>query len=62
MTQIDLSLPVPEVRTYKQSLDERHIDKKHQAYKQRVFDWGLKTALLWIIIGGLFKPKPTRDT
>jgi hypothetical protein len=62
MTQIDLSLPVPESKTYKQPLDQPHINKKYQAYKQRVFDWGLKTALLWIIVSGLFKPKPPRDT
>jgi hypothetical protein len=28
---------------------------KTKIWKQRMFDWGLKTALLWIIAGGLRK-------
>ncbi len=39
MTQHDISLRIPQ----------------SQVRKQRVFDWGLKTALLWILLKGLFK-------
>jgi hypothetical protein len=62
MTQIDLSLPVREVQAYKQPREKRHVNKRYEVYKQRVFDWGLKTALLWIIISGLLKQKPPPET
>ena len=62
MTQLDVSLLVPEVKIYKQSIDKPHVNNKSLLYKQRVFDWGLKTALLWIIVSGLFKQKPPYGT
>jgi len=39
MTQDDISLRI----------------QQSQFWKQRVFDWGLKTALVWILLRGLFK-------